>query len=113
LRLRVRSGIPAWFVNGYLNLPSTQARLKSLATRGVSQSNISASKLKTFLVPLPPSPNREAFAAAAEAFSHTMVSARDRATAIDAAYEALLRTLMTGERRFSTFPVELQHDEAI
>jgi len=41
------------FVNYYFNRNDTQARIKTLASRGVSQSNISASKLKTFEMPLP------------------------------------------------------------
>lgn len=41
------------FLNAYFNLVSVQQSLKALATRGVSQSNISASKLKEFVVPIP------------------------------------------------------------
>lgn len=55
VRLRVdRTRVHPDFLNLFLNLPSTQERLKGLATRGVSQSNISASKLKTLPVVLPP-----------------------------------------------------------
>lgn len=42
-----------YYLNFYLNLDAAQLRLKSLATRGVSQSNISASRLKFFKLPLP------------------------------------------------------------
>ena len=42
------------FLNFYLNGDATQRRLKSIATRAVSQSNISATRLKTFQVPVPP-----------------------------------------------------------
>ena len=41
------------FLNFYLNAQNTQARLKLLASRGVSQSNINATKLKAFPVPVP------------------------------------------------------------
>ena len=54
VRLRVdRNRVHPAFLNFFLNLPATQERLKGLATRGVSQSNISASKLKTLPVVLP------------------------------------------------------------
>jgi type I restriction enzyme, S subunit len=52
LRLDLEQIIPD-FVNYYLNMESTQQALKLLATRAVSQSNISASKLKTFQIPKP------------------------------------------------------------
>jgi type I restriction enzyme S subunit len=55
VRLRAdRSRVHPAFLSLFLNLPVTQERLKGLATRGVSQSNISASKLKTLSVVLPP-----------------------------------------------------------
>lgn len=41
------------FLNHYLNWEATQARLKSIASRAVSQSNISATRLKGFQVPQP------------------------------------------------------------
>lgn len=42
------------FINFYLNWDKMQQRLKSIATRSVSQSNISASRLGKFLVAIPP-----------------------------------------------------------
>lgn len=42
------------YLNYYLNWELAQQRLKSLATRAISQSNISASKLKGFEIPVPP-----------------------------------------------------------
>jgi type I restriction enzyme, S subunit len=52
LTLDTKRALPE-FVNAYMNLESTQASVKSLASRGVSQANISASKLKNFLIPCP------------------------------------------------------------
>lgn len=55
IRLRVdRSKVDPIFLNFLLNWSSTQNELKALASRGVSQSNISASKLKDLTVLLPP-----------------------------------------------------------
>lgn len=41
------------FLNHYFNWIATQARLKGIASRAVSQSNISASRLRNFVIPLP------------------------------------------------------------
>jgi type I restriction enzyme, S subunit len=41
------------FLNHYFNWNDTQLRLKSIATRAVSQSNISATRLRGFPVPVP------------------------------------------------------------
>lgn len=55
IRLRTLTDtLDPFFLNDYLNEADTQRRLKSIATRAVSQSNISASRLRTFVVPVPP-----------------------------------------------------------
>lgn len=41
------------FLNHYFNSDETQRRLKSIATRAVSQSNISATRLRGFPIPVP------------------------------------------------------------
>ena len=41
------------FLNYFLNSENAQALLKQIATRGVSKSNISASKLRTLSIPVP------------------------------------------------------------
>jgi len=50
------------FLNYYLASDRGQMDLKSFATRGVSQSNISASKLRGLRIPLPPLPEQRAIA---------------------------------------------------
>jgi len=49
-----RSKVLPEFLNAYLNWTLTQATLRSMATRGVSQANISASTLATLQIPVPP-----------------------------------------------------------
>lgn len=49
----VREYLNPFYLNHYLNWDVTQQRLKSIATRAVSQSNISATRLRTFEVPIP------------------------------------------------------------
>jgi len=54
IRIRVDSArLDPFFLNHYFNNDRTQQRLKSIATRAVSQSNISATRLKGFSIPFP------------------------------------------------------------
>ena len=54
IRLRTKEEkLNPFFLNIHFNRDETQAHLKSIATRAVSQSNISATRLKGFAVPLP------------------------------------------------------------
>jgi type I restriction enzyme S subunit len=55
IRLRtLAEQLDPFFLNLYLNAEATQRRLKGIATRAISQSNISATRLKGFPVPVPP-----------------------------------------------------------
>jgi len=55
LRLRVdETQVLPEFLNHWLNSGDSQRALKAIATRGVSQANISATRLRTLPVPLPP-----------------------------------------------------------
>ena len=64
VRLKVdKQQIDPDFLTYYLNWSATQRRLKGFASRGVSQSNISASKLRGLDVRLPPIPEQRAIGA--------------------------------------------------
>lgn len=64
VRLKLdRNRVDPAYLTYYLNWSPTQRRLKTLASRGVSQANISASKLKDFEVSLPPIEEQRAAAA--------------------------------------------------
>jgi type I restriction enzyme S subunit len=55
IRLRtLPTALDPFFLGAYLNAPDTQRRLKTIATRAVSQSNISATRLRGFVIPVPP-----------------------------------------------------------
>ncbi|WP_339036208.1 N-6 DNA methylase [Bradyrhizobium symbiodeficiens] len=47
------------YLNHVLNWSVAQSELKKLASRGVSQANISASKLRDFAIPIPPTLNEQ------------------------------------------------------
>lgn len=91
--------VPA-FLNHYLNLPSTQSALKGLATRAVGQSNISASKLKTFLAPISDDKAEEQeIVHIVDKLSDRIATAERKRDAISALFEVCLSRLMSGELR--------------
>ena len=53
IRVNILKLLPQ-FLNWYFNWGKSQERLKKLASRGASQVNISATRLRTFQIPLPP-----------------------------------------------------------
>ena len=84
------------FLSAYLNSVRTQQRLRMLASRGVSQSNISASKLTGFLIPLPSLDEQRAIADALAACD-THIAALEREIALhQELFRALLEELMRG-----------------
>lgn len=85
------------FVNAYLNLASTQRRLKGIASRGVSQSNISAGKLGSFLVPLPALDEQREIAAVSDAFDRRINSLAREEAKLGEMFRAILDDLMTGK----------------
>lgn len=84
------------FVNQYLNYPSTQIELKKLASRGVSQANISASKLKRFEIPKPPLDVQKEIAGALSAFDSYVQSSEARRDALVELSASMLDTLVDG-----------------
>jgi len=104
IRLRLRTGeMEPRFLNYYLNLPSAQLRLKGLATRGVSQSNISASKLRGFEVPVPPVREQREIADQLDAVSSAVRTAKRRHHHLTTLFSAALQALMTGALRLPEF----------
>jgi len=87
------------FLNYYLNWPVAQSRLRMLATRGVSQSNISASKLKGFLVHMPPIATQVLVAKPLASIDEKIGAETQRKSALEALFNSLLHHLMTGKVR--------------
>jgi type I restriction enzyme S subunit len=87
------------YLNALFNLDQTQSRLKLLASRGVSQCNISASRLKTFKIPVPPLEEQRYIAIVDEALSKKIYQHKiQKATYVDL-FNGLLNELMTGTLR--------------
>lgn len=92
------------FLNHYLNWEITQQRLRGLATRGVSQSNISAGKLRTFEIPLPSIPEQNDIVIILESIDAKIQAESQRKSALEALFESLLDQLMTGKLR-TMYPI--------
>jgi type I restriction enzyme S subunit len=95
------------FLNEYLNASATQGRLKMLASRGVSQTNISASKLRGFAVPLPSVSEQDEIAKILEACGKVIALLEKESALLDELFRALLEELMTG-RLSATALIESQ-----
>ena len=95
--------LDARFANYCLNMPATQARLKFLASRGVSQSNINATKLKDFEVPVPPLREQREIAAQLSAVDAKLAAEESRRAGLTVLFQSLLHHLMTGRVHLPEF----------
>ena len=100
IRLRTdRKKLNPFFLNLYFNRDETQSRLKSIATRAVSQSNISATKLKGFPIPLPSTKEQTKIVMQAEAIETKLLLHRRKLESLRDFFRTLLHELMTAKIR--------------
>ena len=85
------------FLNYFLNWDAVQSELKKLASRGVSQANISAGKLKKFPVPVPSLNEQNEIDDILDAIDRKIDLHRRKRAALEELFNALLHKLMTGE----------------
>lgn len=88
-----------YFLNFYLNWDTTQSRLKGLASRGVSQANISATRLKTLEIPLPSLEEQQQIAHILSTVDKKIVIEERRKATLKELFKTMLHKLMTGEIR--------------
>lgn len=84
------------FLNFYLNWDVSQGRLKGLASRGVSQANISATRLKTLLIPLPSLPEQQQIAQILSTVDKKIEAEGRRKATLKELFKTMLHKLMTG-----------------
>ena len=87
------------FLNYFLNWDSAQSELRKLASRGVSQANISAGKLRGFVVPVPSLDEQREIVAILDAIDRKIDLHRRKRAVLEELFKALLHRLMTGETR--------------
>lgn len=88
-----------YFLNFYLNWDFTQSRLKGLASRGVSQANISAARLKTLEIPLPSLEEQHQIAYILSTVDKKIEIEERRKATLKELFKTMLHKLMTGEIR--------------
>jgi type I restriction enzyme S subunit len=100
--IRLRTDAPSLrpaFLNHYFNWNAVQARLKGIASRAVSQSNISASRLKGFLVPLPSPDEQDEIVRCVDQVDRVRLVHQRQLTVLQALFRTLLHQLMTAQIR--------------
>ena len=93
------------YLNYYLNWDTTQRRLKMLASRGVSQSNINATKLRGFSIHYPPLFVQQRIASILSTVDEKIEKEETKKKALDELFKTLLSILMTGKIRVNHLEV--------
>jgi len=100
IRLRTNEKrLNPFFLNLDFNRDETQVRLKSIATRAVSQSNISATRLKGFPIPLPSVSDQTEIVKTGSAFDSKIELHQSKLAALQDLFRTLLHELMTAKTR--------------
>jgi len=94
------------FLNAFLNHENIQTRVRALATRGVSQSNISASKLARFTIPMPPIAEQELIAEVLTACDRKIQSLKKELRHLEELFNAALHEIMEGKLSAQPLAVE-------
>ena len=81
-------------------------RLKSIATRAVSQSNISATRLRGFWVPVPKPDEQDEIAGQIDCLDQKVSVHARKHTALTALFRTLLHQLMTAQIRVNDLDLD-------
>ncbi|MCC6487224.1 MAG: restriction endonuclease subunit S [Candidatus Hydrogenedentes bacterium] len=98
LRTHTESLRPA-FLNHYFNWDATQSRLKGIASRAVSQSNISASRLRGFVVPTPAPDEQDEIIGSINQIDNVHSVRQHQLGVLRGLFRTLLHQLMTAQIR--------------
>lgn len=106
IRLRANeSRLRSYFLNCYFNSDETQARLKSIASRAISQSNISATRLKGFLIPVPQPEEQDEIVTIIEAVNRKLSVHASKKQLLESLFRTLLHQLMTAQIRVNDLDI--------
>jgi type I restriction enzyme S subunit len=107
IRLRTDAArIRPFFLNHYFNWDETQVRLKSIATRAVSQSNISATRLRGFPVPVPSPEEQDKIVTRIDCVDRKLSVHQRKHAALTALFRTLLHQLMSAQIRVHELDLE-------
>jgi type I restriction enzyme S subunit len=90
------------YLNYFLNWQRAQKYLKQLATRGASQSNISATKLRNLKIGLPDVDEQEKVVNILEVIDAKITIEESCKNALEELFRSTLEQLMTGQIRLTS-----------
>ncbi len=100
IRLKTKKDqLNPYYLNIYFGTEQTQKRLKLIATRGVSQSNISATRLSTFVIPLPSLNEQTEIVRCLNSMENKINFHKRKKQSLQSLFQSLLHQLMTGSIR--------------
>ena len=100
IRLRTDAkSLNSFFLNSYFNTHEVQARLKSIATHAVSQSNISATRLRGFPIPKPSLAEQAEIISQAAVLNRKLAVHRCKIKQLQDLFRSLIHELMTAKIR--------------
>jgi len=91
--------LDAFFLNHYLNWDDTQSRLKTIALRAVSQSNINATRLRSFQIPVPSPKEQTEIVMHVNTIINKIEIHQRKKQILEELFRTLLHQLMTGQAR--------------
>ena len=94
------------FVNYYFNQSSIQADIKRLASRGVSQSNINATKLREYPVPKARIEEQQEIVSLLQAIDREIDVHEHKSATLRDLFNTLLHKLMTGEIQVADLDID-------
>lgn len=98
LRIRpLKNKLLPEFLNFYFNYEKTQQKLKTLASRGASQVNISAGRLKNFKIPLLSLPEQREIAEILQTIDQKIEIEQKKKELYEELFKTMLNKLMKGE----------------
>lgn len=110
IRLKVKNEKAlSHFLGQYLSWDQSQVRLKGLATRAVGQSNISATRLSTFAIPLPPLEEQRQITLTLSNLDKKVEVEEKRKAVLQRLFKTMLHKLMTGEIRVKDLDLGVQY----
>ena len=96
IRVNILKLLPQ-FLNWYFNWGKSQERLKKLASRGASQVNISATRLRTFQIPLPPLPEQREIAEILQTIDQKIEIEKKKKELYEELFKTMLNKIMNQE----------------
>jgi type I restriction enzyme S subunit len=114
IRLRPNAArLRPYFLNHFLNWDTTQVRLKSIATRAVSQSNISATRLRGFPVPVPHPTEQDEITHKVDLLDIKLSVHVQKKLSLKDLFRTLLHQLMTAQIRVHDLDLSFLEQEAV